>query len=142
MARNILLPLDPSAPANWPLPLTEAQLLLRDGGALHVLSILPDFGLSAMGPMGDLFGQTLQQAALTQMRQAQRLWISQTIPVAVTVEPHVRTGDPAAAILDVAQAIRADVIVLGSPSAGRPDLGETIRAVALGAAASVYLVRV
>jgi nucleotide-binding universal stress UspA family protein len=142
MPRNILLPLDPSAPANWPVPLTEAQLLLRDGGVLHVLSVLPDFGLSAMGPMGDLFTATLQQAALTQMRQAQRLWINQTIPVAVTVEPHVRTGDPAAAILDVSEAVKADVIVLGSPATARPDLGETIRTVALGATASVYLVRV
>jgi nucleotide-binding universal stress UspA family protein len=142
MPRNVLLPLDPGAPANWPLPLTEAQLLLRDGGVLHVLSVLPDFGLSAMGPMGDLFTATLQQAALTQMRQAQRLWISQTIPVAVTVEPHVRTGDAATAILDVALATKADVIVLGSPTNDRPDLGETIRTVALGAAASVYLVRV
>lgn len=142
MARAILLPLDPSAPANWPLPLTEAQLLLQGGGVLHVLSVLPDFGLSAMGQMGDLFTTTLQQAALTQMRQAQRLWISQTVPVAVTVEPHVRTGDPAAAILEVAEAVKADVIVLGSPSTARPDLGETIRTVALGASASVYLVRV
>lgn len=142
MARNILLPLDPSAPANWALPLTEAQLLLRDGGVLHVLSVLPDLGLSAMGPMGDLFTSTLQQAALTQMRQAQRLWIGQTIPIAVTVEPHVRSGIPAAAILEVAVATKADVIVLGSPATGRPDLGETIRAVGLGASASVYLVRV
>lgn len=142
MARNILLPLDPSAPANWPLPLTEAQLLLRDGGVLHVLSVLPDFGLSAMGPMGDLFTATLQQAALTQMRQAQRLWISQTIPVAVTVEPHVRTGNPAVAILEVAAVTKADVIVLGSHNTDRPDLGETIRKVALSATASVYLVRV
>ncbi len=142
MARNILLPLDPGAPANWPVPLTEAQLLLRDGGVLHVLSVLPDFGLSAMGPMGDLFTDTLKKAALTQMRQAQRLWISQTIPVAVTVEPHVRTGDPAAAILDVAKVVKADVIVLGSPSTGQVELGATIRAVTLGAAASVYLVRV
>ena len=117
-------------------------MLLRDGGVLHVLSVLPDFGLPAMGAMGDLFTATLQQAALTQMRQAQRLWISQTVPVAVTVEPHVRTGDPAAAILEVAGAVKADVIVLGSHNSARPDLGDPIRTVALGASASVYLVRV
>lgn len=54
----------------------------------------------------------------------------------------MRTDDPAAAILEVAETVNADVIVLGGHATDHTDLGETIRTFAPPASASVYLVRV
>lgn len=141
MPRTILLPLDPARPARWPLALAEAQLMMRDGGVLHVLNVLPDYGL---GPMPELMGSMMRQAmestALPQMRQALRLWLGQTLPASMAVEPHVRTGDATEAILTVAEQIGADVIVLALPPAPEK-LGDVTLGVIAQARMSVFLVR-
>lgn len=134
MPRAILLPLDPAKPATWPIALTEAQMLLRDGGVLHVLNVLPDYGFGAMGAM---VTAALEQTALPQMRQALRLWLSQHVPAATLCEPHVRMGAPADAILALAQEVKADVIVLGIGA----QLGQVASAVVADSPLSVYLVR-
>jgi nucleotide-binding universal stress UspA family protein len=134
MPRAILLPLDPTKPASWPLALTEAQLLISGGGVLHVLNVVPDYGFGAMGA---IVTAALEQTALPQMRQALRLWLGQNLPVATLCEPHVRTGDVASAILSLAREIKADVIVLGVGV----NIGDTARVVIEDAEISVYLVR-
>ncbi|MFN4058922.1 MAG: universal stress protein [Roseinatronobacter sp.] len=141
MPRTILLPLDPARPARWPLALTEAQLMMRDGGVLHVLNVLPDYGLGPMPEiMGNMMRQAMEQSALPQLREALRLWLSQTLPIAAQVEPHVRMGDPAQAILTLADEIGAGIIVLGLPPAPDP-LGEVSQRIVTEATASVFLVR-
>ena len=136
MPRTVLLPLDPTTPARWPLALAQAQDLLHAGGVLHVLNVLPDYGFGAMGAM---VSAALEQTALPQLRQGLRLWLSQNLPAATSFEPHVRTGDAGAVIVALAAELRADVIVLGAAPEG--PLGAVALAVLDAARSSVFVVR-
>jgi nucleotide-binding universal stress UspA family protein len=52
MFRNILLPIDLVHAASWEraLPLAR-ELAAAGGGKLHLLAIVPDYGLSVVAPM-------------------------------------------------------------------------------------------
>ena len=45
MAKTIMLPVDLSDEHSWRRPLAEALDLIGAGGVLHVVSVLPDFGM-------------------------------------------------------------------------------------------------
>ena len=54
MFKSILLPIDLASEASWRKPLELAIELTRDGACvLHVMSVLPDFGMSVVGSYFD-----------------------------------------------------------------------------------------
>jgi nucleotide-binding universal stress UspA family protein len=67
MARTILMPIDLSDEASWRKSLAEALTLLREGGALHVVTVLPDFGLAQVS---GYFGKDFERNALHEMGEA------------------------------------------------------------------------
>ncbi|MGP9790646.1 universal stress protein [Roseinatronobacter sp. NSM] len=140
MAMKILLPIDMSQPASWVKPMGEAQKMLRDGGELHIVSVLPDFGLSMVGAF---FQKGFEQAALLQFTEAMRKWVRANVPGSIDVHPHVLHGNIYDEILRAADKLDVDVIIMAAhrPEARDYLLGPNAARVVRHAKQSVYVVR-
>ncbi|ADZ69528.1 universal stress protein [Polymorphum gilvum] len=140
MPRTILLPVDLSVEKTWRRPLAEALDMLRDGGVLHVVSVLPDFGMPAVG---GFFRKGFEKEALHAFGVALADWVKTNVPDGVEVHPHVLHGSIYDEILRAADKLNVDVIVIG---AHRPELrdyllGPNAARVVRHARQSVYVVR-
>jgi nucleotide-binding universal stress UspA family protein len=110
MFKSILLPIDLASEASWKKPLELAVELARDrGGVLHVISVLPDFGMSVVG---SYFDKDFEGAAL-------KAWVSRNVPKGVKAEPHVAHGSIYDEIMRLADKLGCDAIVM---AAHRPEL--------------------
>lgn len=137
---KILLPIDMSEPASWVKPMGEAQKMLQGGGELHIVSVLPDFGMSLVG---DFFKKGYEQMALTQFSAALRAWVMQNVPGAIDVHPHVLHGQIYDEILRAADKLEIDIIILAAhrPAARDYLLGPNAARIVRHAKQSVYVVR-
>ncbi len=140
MARTILLPIDLSDPHSWEHALPEALTLLAGGGALHVVSVLPDFGLAQVGTF---FRKDFEKQALHAFGEQITEWVAANIPDDVEVHPHVLHGTIYDEILRAAAKLAVDVIVMGSHRPALQDylLGPNAARVVRHARCSVYVVR-
>ncbi|MGY6548223.1 MAG: universal stress protein [Roseinatronobacter sp.] len=140
MAKTILLPIDLSSPASWVKPLAEAQTLLARGGVLHVVSVLPDFGMSMVG---SFFKAGFEQTALHQFGEALRGWVREHVPGAIDVHPHILHGNIYDEILRAADRLDVDLIILAAhrPEASDYLLGPNAARIVRHARQSVYVVR-
>ena len=117
MFKSILLPIDLATEANWKKPLQLAAGLARDGGGvLHVMSVLPDYGMSIVG---SYFDKDFEGAALIDMSAQIKSWVSRNVPEGVKAEPHVAHGSIYHEIMRLADRLGCDAIVL---AAHRPEL--------------------
>lgn len=140
MTRKILMPIDLNAPSSWIKPLAEVQLMLSRGGELHVVSVLPDFGLSMVGAF---FKAGFEQTALHQFGEAMRAWVKQNVPGAIDVHPHILHGNIYDEILKAADKLEVDLIIMAAhrPEARDYLLGPNAARVVRHAKQSVYIVR-
>ena len=140
MGKTVLLPIDLSAPHTWAKPLAEALLMVQGGGVLHVVSVLPDFGMSMVGAF---FKEGFEKSALHQIGQNLTGWVAKHVPGAIEVHPHVLHGKVYDEILRAADRLEVDVIVMGShrPEARDYLLGSNAARVIRHARQSVYVVR-
>ncbi len=140
MARTILMPIDLSDEASWKKPLSEALTLLREGGVLHVVTVLPDFGLAQVS---GYFGKDFEKKALHDMGEQLTAWVNANVPNTVEVHPHVLHGKIYDEILRAADQLRVDAIVMGSHRPELKDylLGPNAARVMRHARQSVYIVR-
>jgi nucleotide-binding universal stress UspA family protein len=140
MPRTILLPIDLSDEASWRRSLAEALVLLREGGVLHVVSVLPDFGLAQVS---GYFSKDFEKTALHEMGVALSDWVEANVPPEVAVHPHVLHGKIYDEILRAADKLGVDVIVMGSHRPELKDylLGPNAARVMRHARQSVYIVR-
>ena len=140
MAKNILMPIDLSDEASWKKSLAEALDMLRDGGALHVVTVLPDFGLAQVS---NYFGKDFEKKALHEMGEALTAWVNANVPDHVEVHPHMLHGKIYDEILRAADKLGVDVIVMGSHRPELKDylLGPNAARVMRHARQSVYIVR-
>lgn len=141
MPKTILLPVDLSDEESWKKPLAAAleQVRLHDG-VLHVVSVLPDFGMSVVG---GYFSPNFERDALHNFGTALSDWVAANIPGDVEIRPHVLHGSIYDEILRAADKVEADLIVMG---AHRPELrdyllGPNAARVVRHARQSVYVVR-
>ncbi len=116
MFKSILLPIDLAAEASWKKPLELAAGLARDGGVLHVVSVLPDFGMSVVG---SYFDKDFEGAALMDMTGQLKAWVSRNVPEGVKAEAHLAHGSIYHEIMRLADKLGCDAIVL---AAHRPEL--------------------
>lgn len=139
MPRTILLPVDVSSPPTWEHALPQA-LAMADGGALHVITVVPNFGTSLVG---SYFSEGFAERALHDVGQALADWVNIHVPEAQEVHPHVTIGRIYDEIIRAADRLKADTIVIGSPPADLPDylLGPNAARVVRHARQSVYVVR-
>lgn len=140
MTKKILLPIDLNSPASWIKPLGEAQAMLMTGGELHVVSVLPDFGMSMVGTF---FKSGFEQTALHHFGEALRAWVKQHVPGAIDVHPHILHGNIYDEILRAADRLDVDLIIMAAhrPEARDYLLGPNVARVVRHAKQSVYVVR-
>ena len=140
MPRTILMPIDMSDEASWKKSLAEALDLLKGGGALHVVTVLPDFGLAQVS---GFFDKGFEKKALHEMGEALTEWVNAHVPAGIEVHPHVLHGKIYDEILRAADKLGADVIIMGSHRPELKDylLGPNAARVMRHARQSVYIVR-
>ncbi len=127
MTSRILLPVDLAHEPSWKLALPEAVAEARmRGAALHLLAIVPDFGMSYVSehfPPG--YEAELIAKAMTDLRAL----AADGVPADVTWEAHVAHGHPAEEILKAADSLGTGLIVMASH---KPD---TLRTLLVGSVA-------
>jgi nucleotide-binding universal stress UspA family protein len=140
MPRTILMPIDLSDEASWRKSLAESLTLVRDGGTLHVVTVVPDFGLAQVS---DFFNKGFEKKALHDTGEALTAWVNAHVPDEVEVHPHVLHGKIYDEILRAADKLGVDVIVMGSHRPELKDylLGPNAARVMRHARQSVYIVR-
>lgn len=141
MFKTVLLPIDLSAQHSWSKAL-PAALRLRDtdGGVLHVLTVVPDFGMSVVG---SFFESGFEEKALHKVGEAMTAWVDEHVPDAVEVHPHVMHGRVYDQIITAADRLDVDAIVMASHTPELSDylLGPNAARVVRHARQSVFVVR-
>ncbi|WP_353475298.1 universal stress protein [Salipiger sp. H15] len=140
MYRTILLPVDLSAPASWAKALPTALHLGGEDVVLHVVTVLPDFGMSMVS---GYFREGYEKGALKEVGARLRDWVNANVPEQVEVHPHVLHGRIYDQILGAADKLGADAIVLSSHTPELADylLGPNAARVVRHAKQSVFVVR-
>lgn len=140
MARTILFPIDLNSPEGCRHSLAEALRLLDKGGVLHIVAVLPQFGLPLVS---GYFGRDYEKDALRALGQELTHWVNENVPNNISVRPRVLHGTIYDEILRAADSVQAELIVIG---AHRPELsdyllGPNAARVVRHARQSVYVVR-
>lgn len=140
MSRKVLLPIDLGDAHSWAKSLPEALYLLGQGGILHVVSVLPDYGMSQVS---SFFAKDYEKDALVAFGKALSDWTTANVPEGVDVHPHVLHGTIYDEILRAAERLKVDTIVIGSHRPALKDylLGPNAARVVRHADCSVYVVR-
>ncbi len=140
MTRKILLPIDLGDADTWRNPLTEALAMMGADGILHVVSVLPDFG---MPQVSGFFSKGYEKEALNAFAKGLADWTTANVPEDVTVHPHVLHGTIYDEVLRAAQRLDVDIIVMGAHRPALKDylLGPNVARVVRHATCSVYVVR-
>ena len=139
--KSLLLPIDLSNPKLWRKALGVAVDLARAHKApLHVVSVMPDYGLSMVG---SYFEKDHERDALSALGKALADWVDKNVPDDIDVHPHVLHGSIYDEILRAADKLGVDLIVI---AAHRPELkdyllGPNAARVVRHARQSVYVVR-
>lgn len=117
MYKNVLLAVDLGDEGSWKLPLPQAVELVRaSGGTLHVLTVVPDYGMSIVG---QFFPKNFDKEVAEKVLVALKEFVKTNVPDDITVQRVVGEGNVYEVILDVAETCSADLIVV---AAGRNDL--------------------
>ena len=117
MYKNILLPIDLNQESSWAKALpTAIEMCQTFGSSLHVMNVVPDFGMSVVGTY---FPEGFEDKALEGARAELHEFVRQNVPDAVKVQHIIGHGSVYDEILRVAKEIKADLILL---AAQRPEL--------------------
>jgi len=117
MYKDILFPVDLNQESSWEKALpTAVEYCKTFGATLHVLNVVPDFGMSVVGTY---FPEDFEQKALETTREELHNFVRQHVPEGVKVQHIVGHGTVYDEILRVAREIKADLILL---AAHRPEL--------------------
>jgi nucleotide-binding universal stress UspA family protein len=141
MYRNILLPVDLSDEHSWRKALPTAIALRAAFQAqLHVMTVVPDFGLPMVG---QFFPEGYEAKAHQHVAAELEAFVAQQVPEDVTARRIVATGKIYQQILRVAKEVGADLIVMGSHHPELSDylLGPNAARVVRHADCSVMVVR-
>jgi nucleotide-binding universal stress UspA family protein len=141
MIRSILLPIDLNHESSWNTALPQALALARDNAAaLHVLTVIPDYGMSIVGAY---FPKGFSETATTQTLKALEEFVAAHVPDDVKVTTHVLHGPIYKEIIAAAASVSADVIVMASHRPEMQDylLGPNASRVVRHAPQSVFVVR-
>ena len=141
MFKKILVPIDVLAHDADARPLSVAIDLARNANAeLHVLTVVPDFGMAIVGAQ---FDQSFEAKALADTRAKLDALVAERVGSDMTVQSHVGHGRIYDEIRRAADKLACDVIVIG---AHRPELkdyllGPNAARVVRHANQSVFVVR-
>jgi nucleotide-binding universal stress UspA family protein len=112
MFRTVLLAVDLQHEESWRRALPEAAKIARDnGGTLHLVAVVPDFGMSMVG---GYFPESFERDALRRAEAELEDWAAANRPEGLEPAVHLGHGDVAAEILRVAHAVAADLVVVAA----------------------------
>jgi nucleotide-binding universal stress UspA family protein len=141
MFTSILLPIDLSDEATWTKALPAAVKLAQyEGATLHIATVVPDFGMSVVG---SYFPEGFEEKAMHEVGEHLTAFVNQHVPDGIEVHPHVLHGRVYDQIIEAANRVGADVIVMGSHRPELKDylLGPNAARVVRHATQSVFVVR-
>ena len=119
MYKDILLPIDLNHPETWKKSLPIALEHNKAFGArLHIMTVLPDFGMSIVG---QYFPKDFEKKALAETNKKLHAFVSDNVPASVDVQHIVAHGTIYKEILHAAEQIKADLIIMASH---RPELSD------------------
>jgi nucleotide-binding universal stress UspA family protein len=141
MYQNILLPVDLNEESSWKKALPTALELCRLHGAkLHVMTVIPDFGMAIVG---SFFPDGYENRALADTDKALKEFIAAHVPGDLDVASDVGHGTVYEEILDTAKRVGAELVVMAAHRPGQADylLGPNAARVVRHADCSVLVVR-
>jgi len=117
MYKQILFTVDLNDQSSWEKALPATIELCREsGGTMHVLTVVPDFGMSIVG---QFFPKGYEKDVAEKVMEALKDFVKEKIPSEIDVKHIVGEGTVYEVILKMADKVSADLIVV---TAGRPDL--------------------
>ena len=140
MYKDVLLAVDLGDEHSWVKALPKAVELRGKSGNLHVLTVVPEFGLSMIS---QYFPEDFEQTTLDAANKNLHEFIDKNVPKGVPTQAIVAQGRTYEQILRIADEIGADVIVMaaGNPSLAHYLLGPNASRVVRHAKVSVLVVR-
>ena len=141
MYDNILLSVDLNEENSWKKALpTAVEMAKAFGAALHVATVVPDFGMAVVG---GFFPDNFEEKALAEVGEKLKAFCRENVPTDVKVNHVVRHGRVYEEILKVAEETSSDLIVIGSHRLELKDylLGPNAARVVRHANCSVLVVR-
>lgn len=117
MYKHILLTVDLGHESSWSKALPVAVEFAKSYGAtLHVMTVVPDFGMSIVG---SFFPEGYEKKAIDEVKQKLDAFCDEHIPGEIAVQHIVGHGVVYEEILRVAEETKPDLIVMASH---RPEL--------------------
>lgn len=141
MFKNVLLPVDLDQESSWKKALPSALEFCRaSGGDLHILTVVPNFGMSIVG---QYFPEGFEKEMAEKVLQKLHEFVDANVPAEMKVQHIVGEGNVYEVILSIADKINADVIVVASHRPELKDylLGPNAARVVRHAKCSVMVVR-
>jgi len=141
MYQNILLSVDLGQESSWKKALPTAVSLCESMGArLHVMTVVPDFGMSIVG---QYFPDGYEKEVANKVMAQLHTFVKEHVPESVQVQHIVGEGNVYETILKMAGKIDADLIVMASHRPELQDylLGPNAARVVRHAKCSVLVVR-
>ena len=119
MFHSILVPVDLSDKHSWRKALPAAVSMCETWqGRLHLLTVVPDFGLPIVG---QAFPEGYEAKVRAQAAQQLKDFAAEQVPDAIPCKRIIAEGKIYQEILRAADAVKADLIVMGSH---RPELSD------------------
>ena len=117
--KTILVPIDLAHETGLQKTVDHAVALANMHGAeLHALSVIPDYG---MAMVGSFFPKNFSENAVKETRAALESFVAEHFPDDTEVAQHVRHGTIYEQIIEVADKIGAEMIVMASH---RPEMSD------------------
>ena len=141
MLKSILLTVDLNSNDGWQRPTSFAVKMAQTFGAeLHVMTVVPDFGMSIVG---SYFDKSYEQRVLSDMQAKLDQFVSDNTPSDVSAKSYLAHGSIYDQIMTTADKLSCDGIVIG---AHRPELkdyllGPNAARVVRHAKQSVFVIR-
>ena len=141
MYKSILLPIDLNEQSSWersiPVAIDMAKIY---GASVRVMTVIPDYGKSIVG---SYFPADFSDKALADTTAKLENLVAEAFPSDFDVEGIARHGSVYKEVIEVADSIGADLIVLASHRPARSDylLGPNAARVVRHAKQSVFVVR-
>lgn len=141
MVKTILLTVDLNDESSWKKALPAAvEYCQAFGSTLHVVTVIPDFGLGAVGAY---FPEDYAEQALAKAKEDLRAFVGEHVPPGVETRHSVGYGTVYEEILKIAKETGCDLIVIASHRPELKDylLGPNAARVVRHAGCSVLVVR-
>ncbi|MGF1551754.1 MAG: universal stress protein [Paracoccaceae bacterium] len=116
MGHPVLVPVDVEHEESWRLAMPAAQAEARRRGAeLHLIAVLPDFGMSIVG---QFFPKGFSEDVIHTTHQALEKIAAEMLGDTVTWKAHVHQGEVTETILSHAAKLHAGLIVMAAHAPG------------------------